>query len=260
MRTRNILAALLLLVAGLQTASAQKIILHMPDNQKVEYEISQLDSITFEESDDIIVDEHEWVDLGLPSGTLWAKCNVGANSPEEYGDYFAWGETTGFPGDKEVFDWNTYKYCNYNDNASVATMTKYCTRRDYGLVDNKTELDSEDDAATANWGSGWQMPSIAQYNELMNSNYTDIEWTNQGGSYGRKITSKSNGKSVFLPAAGYRLSGGFGRPGLDGYYWSRSLHTDYDDCAYQLTFYFGNIYTKNAIRCYGLSVRPVRKQ
>ena len=89
--------------------------------------------------------EHEWVDLGLPSGTLWATCNVGANAPEEYGDYFAWGETA----PKDYYDWSTYKWCK----GSYNTMTKYCTNSSYGyngFTDGKTELDPEDDAAWFN--------------------------------------------------------------------------------------------------------------
>ena len=86
-----------------------------------------------------IPEEHEWVDLGLPSGTLWATCNVGANAPEEFGDYFAWGEIA----PKDYYDWNTYKWC---DNSGYS-LTKYCTDSYYGTVDNKTELDPEDDAA-----------------------------------------------------------------------------------------------------------------
>ena len=241
----------LLIVVGLQTASAQKIILHMPDNQKVDYEISQLDSITFEEADDIIVDEHEWVDLGLPSGTLWATCNVGANSPEEYGDYFAWGETT----TKSTYSWSTYKYCC----GSSTTLTKYCTESSNGTVDNKTELEPTDDAATANWGSSWQMPSPDQYKELINSSNTNTVWTTQNGVYGRKIKSKRNGKSIFLPAAGFRDDTGLYNTGY-GYYKSRSLVTSDSRYGYVLYFSSSNILMTNYSRHYGESVRPVRVQ
>ena len=96
-------------------------------------------------------DEHEWVDLGLTSGTLWATCNVGATAPEDYGDYFAWGETE----PKEDYSWSTYKWCN----GSYKTQTKYCTNSKYGTVDDKTELEPEDDAAFVNWGSTWRMPT-----------------------------------------------------------------------------------------------------
>ena len=105
---------------------------------------------------------HEYVDLGLPSRIKWATCNVGATTPEEYGDYFAWGETE----PKDNYDWSTYKWCN----ESNATMTKYCTDSSYGTVDNKTVLELEDDAAYVNWGGNWRMPTKAELDELTNTN------------------------------------------------------------------------------------------
>ena len=136
-----------------------------------------------------IVDPSTYVDLGLPSGTLWATCNIGANSPEEYGDYFAWGETEGYNSGKTSFNWLTYKWCK----GSETTMTKYCGNSSYGyngFTDELTELDLEDDAAYVNWGPAWRMPSIEQCEELINSSYTTTDWTIQNGVYGRKITSK----------------------------------------------------------------------
>ena len=167
-------------------------------------------------------DPHEYVDLGLPSGTLWATCNVGANSPEESGDYFAWGETT----TKSTYEWGTYKY-------------------------------SSDDAATANWGSGWQMPSLEQFFELYNSSYTTTTWTTLNGVKGRKITSKSNRNSIFLPAAGYCNGTSLTNVG-DGHYWSRSRDASNSYSAYYLYFYYSGIKTDYNYRCYGRSVRPVR--
>lgn len=253
MRTRNILAALLLMVAGLQTTRAQKMIVVLSDNQTVKYDVSQIEYVMFEESDD---DTHEWVDLGLPSGTLWATCNVGAENPEDYGDYFAWGETTGYNSGKTNFAWSTYKYCN----GSNTTMTKYCTSSSYGTVDNKTELEAMDDAATANWGSGWQMPSLAQCEELINSSYTTTTWTTQNGVNGRKITSKSNGNSVFLPAAGYRNDARLSSAGTHGSCWSRSLYTVNSQFGRYLSFNSSIIGRDGTGRCYGRSVRPVRVQ
>ena len=268
-----LLAAAGMLLAGVQTAKAQKqsstaegkvkVVLHMADGQTFECSISQLDSITFVGDDLIIEEEHEWVDLGLPSGTLWATCNVGANSPEEYGDYFAWGETE----PKDFYDWNTYKWCmgDYN------TMTKYCPQSDVGyngFTDTLTELEPADDAATANWGSGWQMPSMAQCQELINSSYTTTEWTTQNGVNGRKITSNINGKSIFLSAAGFH-EGNRHSPGLGicGTYWSRSLckfddGEDEDGCtAYSLAFWQNMVFgDSDFLRFYGQSIRPVRVQ
>ena len=195
-------------------------------------------------------DGHAYVDLGLPSGTLWATCNVGASSPEEYGDYFAWGETE----PKNDYSWSTYKYCK----GSKTTMTKYCIDSYYGTVDNKTELEPSDDAATANWGSDWQMPSDEQVEEL--SSFTTSTWTTMNGKYGRKITSMSNGNSIFLPAAGVRYDASLSSAGSYGYYWSRSFSTSSSNYAYYLHFYSSGICTYSNYRYYGRSVRPVRVQ
>lgn len=204
-------------------------------------------------------DEHEYVDLGLPSGTLWATCNVGANSPEECGDYFAWGETTGYNSGKTYFDWGTYKYCQ----GSYTTFTKYCTDSRYGIVDNKTELDPEDDAATANWGEGWQMPSKTQLSELSNNNYTTIERATLNGKDGSKITSKSNGNSIFIPVAGYRRYGELCAEGA-GFYWSNSLYWNIDNYSCYASYLgFGSDHWQWPLRLeryYGFSVRPVRVQ
>ena len=197
-------------------------------------------------------DTMEYVDLALPSGTLWATCNVGAKTPEEYGEYFAWGEIV----PKDEYNWSTYKHCN----GSYNTMTKYCRNSEYGyngFTDTLTELLPEDDAATANWGGDWQMPSQEQMEELYNDNYTKTTWTTQNGVNGRKITSKISGKSIFLPAAGYRDGTSLNFAGSYGYYWSRLLDTSYP-YAYILYFYSGHIDWSYDSRYYGRSVRPVR--
>ena len=231
---------LLLLFVGLQTTWAQKVVLHLTGNQAVEYDISQLDSISFIEG---TTEEHEWVDLGLPSGTLWATCNVGANSPEEYGDYFAWGETE----PKTTYSWSTYKYCK----GTETTMTKYCTSSYYGTVDNKTELEPSDDAATVNWGPDWQMPSYEQCKELTNGSYTTTTITTLNGVEGRMITSKSNGNSIFLPATGYDSY-----RGSTVYYWSRSLSESGSNYACRKDFRASS--NVLCLRYSGESVRPVR--
>jgi hypothetical protein len=196
-------------------------------------------------------DTHEYVDLGLPSGTLWATCNVGAEKPELYGCLFAWGETQ----QKTNYSWSTYKY--YKETLG---FTKYCIDSDDGTVDNKTVLEPSDDAATANWGSNWQMPSEKQFKELINRSYTTTTWTTLNGVRGRKITSKSNGNSIFLPAAGYRIGTSLSSAGSYGYYWSRSLDTSCSYYAYLLYFYSSYISTYYDNRYYGQSVRPVRVQ
>lgn len=136
---------------------------------------------------------HAYVDLGLPSGTLWATCNVGADTPEGFGDYFAWGETT----PKTTYNWSTYQYCN----GDYDQMTKYCDRPDFGyngFTDNLTVLQPMDDAATTNWGNGWCMPTDDQWGELLRK--TTNQWTTRNGVNGRLFTA-SNGNSIFLPAA-----------------------------------------------------------
>ena len=192
---------------------------------------------------------HEYVDLGLTSGTLWATMNVGASSPSDYGDYFAWGEVSGYNNGKNSFSWSTYKYCN----GSMSSMTKYCISGSNGNVDNKTELELSDDAARHNWGGSWRMPSNAQFKEL----YSECTWTwtTLDGVSGYRFSSKKNANSLFLPAAGYR-STSLSSAGSNGYYWSRSLYES--SRAYVLDFSSSNIGpSNNDYRYYGQSVRPV---
>ena len=194
----------------------------------------------------------EWVDLGLPSGLLWATCNLGATSPVEYGDYYAWGETT----TKEVYNWSTYKYCN----GDYDQLTKYCTTSSYGhngFTDNLTTLDAMDDAATQKLGSGARMPTRAEWVELINN--TTAEWTQVNGVNGRKFTA-SNGKSLFLPAAGNRYGSELNVAGSDGYYWSSSLYESGPDYAWYFCFYEGDQDVCNLDRYGGQSVRAVRSQ
>ena len=198
----------------------------------------------------VVVEEHEWVDLGLPSGTLWATCNVGASSPEELGSYFAWGETA----TKDFYDWSTYKWCNNN----YMKMTKYCTVSNYGndgFVDNKTELDLEDDAAYVNWGPSWRIPSYEQFEELCTS-CTSL-WTQHNGVNGLMFTGP-NGNNLFLPATGMLWGKGLGGVGADGYYWSRTLY-NYPNDAFILIFKSNVLsYWDCSYRSIGLTVRAVR--
>ncbi len=205
---------------------------------------------------------HEYVDLGLPSGTLWATCNIGANNPEEYGNYFAWGETK----PKGNYDWSTYKYCK----GSMNTQTKYCIstgfgpQYDYGyngFSDNKRILETTDDAATANWGGNWRMPTVNEIGEL----YEVCRWTwtddyNGTGVAGYIVKSKTRGNknSIFLPAAGFRSGMDVRKTGVRGLYWSSSLELNGLNGAYAIDFK-PNKYDWNHVmhRDAGHSVRPV---
>lgn len=194
---------------------------------------------------------HDYVDLGLPSGTLWATCNVGASSPEDYGNYYAWGETS----TKSTYNWDTYKYANGN----YDELTKYCNKSDYGnngFTDNLTQLQSGDDAATSAWGSGWRTPSKTQWDELLKN--TTNKWTTQNGKKGGLFTSKKNGQTLFLPAAGCRYDGSLGDVGSDGYYWSSTLYAGRPNYAWNFYFRSDDYGVDYNSRLYGRSVRPVR--
>ncbi len=159
-----------------------------------------------------------YVDLGL--SVKWAKTNLGASSPEDAGNYFAWGENT----DKEEFTWATYQWCN----GSYSTLTKYCftSSRGYnGFTDGKKSLDIEDDAAYAAYGGTWRLPTDKEILELADSNNCEWTWTEVNHVKGYRVTSKINGKSIFLPASGrYYRTNGLEKVGTDGYYWSSELN------------------------------------
>ena len=200
----------------------------------------------------------EYVDLGL--SVKWATMNIGAEKESDYGIMFAWGQTdnavaTNFVDSKNYpYSWATYKYCNGTSN----TLTKYNNKSSYGIVDNKTVLDPEDDAATQIMGSDWRMPTKADFQELLNN--TTNEWTQVNGVNGRKFTA-SNGNSIFIPAAGYCDSGSVINVGDYGYVWSSSLYASYPNGAWCLGFSSGN-YSMRAggnNRYNGRSVRGVRK-
>ena len=200
----------------------------------------------FEKGDMGVVNGHAWVDLGLPSGTKWATCNVGATTPEEYGDYFAWGDTT-TKSDYSGLYCPTYGLI-------ISQL------QSQGYIDGEGNLTPQYDAATANWGGGWRMPTEAEQEELLNN--CTWTWTTQNGVNGYNVEGP-NGNSIFLPAAGGRGGSSLFGAGSKGYYWSStpvgsSYYHPVDYYAnhlklysdYQLVYYAG-------YRYYGLSVRPV---
>jgi hypothetical protein len=221
-----------------------------------------------------------YVDLGL--SVRWATFNVGASAPEEYGDYFAWGETTPYyeagyaqedpqshwkDGKSSGYAWSSYKYCN----GSYNTFTKYCNDSSYGnngFTDTKTTLDPEDDVSHVVWGGSWRMPTHSELAELINSDNCTWTWITRYGVNGYLVTSKKSGFegiSIFLPAAGRRNDDGLAAGLLDlgyiGQYWSSSLDTD-NLCAWGLIFGPGSTEYRaynpgDGNRNNGVSVRPV---
>lgn len=181
----------------------------------------------------------------------WAECNLGAEKPEEYGDYYAWGEVY----TKNSYSWNTYAFWTSGYSYRDLQFSKYNTSGSNGPVDKKTVLEPEDDVAYVKLGGKWRMPTLAEWVELEN-NCTST-WTSQNGVKGRKVTGP-NGNSIFLPAAGYKDGTSLGYASTFGVYWSSSLNTDRPDDAWSLGFdsedmgMFSGYY-----RYHGISVRPV---
>ena len=190
-----------------------------------------------------------WVDLRLPSGLLWASCNVGAESPEDCGDYFAWGDTAA----KGDYSWATYRY-----GAAENLLTKYCFDASYGLngfTDDLTTLQAMDDAATVQCGGGARMPTIVEWEELFNN--TTSTWTSRNGVFGRLLTNDL-GRSIFLPAAGYRTNGDTIQNGEVGCYWTSSLYTGNPGSAWSAGIDATDMYYSSRSRENGYSVRAVR--
>ena len=216
----------------------------------------------------VVTVTYDYVDMG--DGLLWATCNVGANSPEQYGDYFAWGETE----PKEDYSWATYKFM-LTGKSDWRYITKYQTADGTtgalwyydGIFtgDGKTELDPEDDAATVNWGEGWRMPTMEEWENLKDTNKFVWTWTtdyNGTGVKGYTVTSKAPGyvgNQIFLPAAGIRDGSSLSKAGSSGEYWSRTLESVFPYGARILYFDSSYVYSNYmGTRARGLSVRPVR--
>lgn len=197
------------------------------------------------------LDVHEFVDLGLPSGTLWATCNVGASEPEELGNYYAWGETE----PKDLYDWKSYRYGHFVNERYE--LNKYCTDSVYGhdgFVDDMTVLELSDDVVRACWGSEWRMPTIEEWEELF-FNTTGI-WTTSNGVKGWLCTA-ANGNSLFLPAAGYWWDDAFNAD--LGLYWSSSVNKEFPYRAWGFHFNSDSCHIcGSSDRNRGQTVRAVR--
>ena len=190
----------------------------------------------------------EYVDLGL--SVKWATCNLGAKYSEDYGNYIAWGEIE----PKTQYFWTTYKLCE----GTSSTITKYCSRSDYGIVDNKTILEPKDDAATVNLGGAWRMPTNAEFSELYEK--CTCTWTTINGINGLLATSTINNNSIFLPAAGKSEDGTFQAIGFGGCYWTNEINfSPMHGSSGHFDFYSNNFnqYTSSNYRCNGLTIRPV---
>lgn len=211
------------------------------------YDLDDIESLTFVKSEEPVVpDGPEAIDLGLPSGTKWASYNVGATKPEEYGDYYAWGETE----EKETYTLENYIHCDGS----------YETYHDLGANISGTEYD----VAHVKWGGKWCMPSKDDIQELLS--YCVSDWTAFNGIKGMKFTSKINGNSIFLPAAGLRSGDGLELAGQLGYYWSSTSNMgniNHLDAPYLVFGFFNDAFNfisdGGMERNNGRSVRPVWK-
>ena len=189
--------------------------------------------------------DHKYVDLGL--SVMWATCNVGATKPEDYGDFFAWGETK--PKDK--YFWSNLKYCNDSDGES---FSKYNHNKP-GTKDNKVRLELKDDAARANWGGSWRMPTYLEFEELLTR--CNWVWTTMNGVRGYKVTSKSNGNSIFLPATGYHIGAGYFMNGQCSSYWSANITNNNSGDAWNVLIDENGHKLVDGRRHCGSPVRPV---
>lgn len=196
-------------------------------------------------------DGHDYVDLGLPSGKIWATCNIGANQPTEYGTYFAWGETS----PKNQFEWENYKYSN-GEAESRVKMTKYCSHSRKGEIDNKQVLELDDDAAAANWQGKWRTPTKEEWEELLNScNWEWVKDYNHQGFDMKKGTSKANGNTIYFPFSGYYNGTTFVKN--ESEFWTVNQKTDNGLDAFYVRMLTHNQNVHNGPRKQGMAIRAV---
>lgn len=197
------------------------------------------DKITEGKNGEYVINGHKFIDLGLPSGLLWAECNVGAATPEDAGYYYAWGETE----PKDYYDVGNYKFTNFSK---------------YNADDAKVTLEATDDVATVKWGKRCHIPTVTEMNEL----YHNCNWTptNNNTLAGYTVTGP-NGNSIFLPLAGRKRSSEVELKGQTGYYWSSSIYYDYT--AQTMMIDFGlSVLIGGHFNCreVGFSIRPVARK
>ena len=185
------------------------------------------------------------VDLGL--SVKWASCNLGADSPEKNGNYYAWGEV----GTKKEYNWQTYRWCK----DAYDTQTKYNTKYEFGVIDYKIQLEKCDDAAYMQLGGKWRIPTVQEWFEL----YEKCIWNRatMNGIKGYMVTSRINNNSIFLPFSGFRYNDAIGDVGKFGFYWSSSLDPHDPDRAWSADLSADNHIMFAIMRYRGYSVRPV---
>ena len=237
---------LLLAISFSMVASAKKqVCLYTNEGKEICYEAEKIDSIYFFEDTPNLLNLHEYVDLDLPSGTKWATTNIGAKTPEEFGDFFFWGGTKG----QKVFSKSTT--LTYNLELEEMIEKGYC--------DKDGILTKEYDAANCNWGDGWRMPTIEECEELIQN--TTRKQTEINGIVGIMYTSKNNGNSIFFPSAGYYITDILAQDGIIGEYWSSSYaKTSVENTFYEYKgklLYSSNGFVSNDYRNIGLPIRPV---
>ena len=247
MKTRYICLALLACLST--SASAQRVMqVTKTDGSVIEIPVTDVERVSFgeKEAPDAAVvaglcpDNHHPHQIDMGTAGIWSCCNVGASVPWEYGGYYAWGETA----EKSVYKWETYQYGYYNDDLDYSH-----------LVNIGSDISGTSyDAARANWGTPWRMPTSAECEALVNC---PSEWTALNDVNGRKFTG-SNGNSIFLPAAGNRWRGELVDAGSGGGYWSSTLIESDPYFAYNLGFYSGDANWSYGARDIGFTVRPVR--
>lgn len=258
---RNLIVAMCMLFFY-TSAIAQGIIVYTKDGSSIKFPYEQLDKIGTYNYDNetgteggeyVDANGHHYIDLGLPSGTLWATCNVGASSPEKYGSYFAWAEVQ----TKNNYEWSTYKWCSVSSNGNLNNLYKYNNSMIYGTSDSKTILESSDDAATVLWGEEWCTPTVEQFEELLN--YCTCTFEKRNGIDGMLVCSKTNNKSIFFPKAGEKTQTTTSKVGTNGLYWSCNRVPQASDMASIMIIWAESVSSLQSYRYKGLSVRPVRK-